>query len=70
MSMSLVRLFATPQAVASQSPRSMDFSRQKYGSGLPFPIPGELPDPGIESISLISPALAGRFFSTGVTWEA
>ena len=37
----------------------MKFSRQEYRSGLPFPLPGDLPDPGIESVS---PALAGRFF--------
>ena len=41
----------------------MGFSRQEYWSGLPFPIPGDLPDPGIEAVSLSSRALAGRFFS-------
>ena len=43
-----VRLFATPWTVARQDPLSMVFSRQEYWSGLPFPSPGDLPDPGIE----------------------
>ena len=43
-----VGLFATPWTVAYQSPRSVDFSRQEYWSGVPFPSPGDLPDPGIE----------------------
>ena len=38
--------------------------------GLPFPFPGNLPDPGIEPVSLMPPALAGGFFTTGTTWEA
>ena len=42
----------------------MDFSRQEYWSGLPCPPPGDLPDPGIEPISLAPPALAAGFFST------
>ena len=42
----------------------MEFSRQEHWSGLPFPIPGDLPDPGIELVSPASPALAGRFFTT------
>ena len=42
----------------------------KYWSRLPCPPPGDLPDPGIESMSLISPTLAGRFFTTSATWEA
>ena len=44
-------LFATPWTVAYQGPLSMEFSRQEYWSGLPFPSPGDLPDPGIESRS-------------------
>ena len=40
------------------------FSRQEYWSGLPFPTPGDLPDPGIEPASPVSPALASRFFTT------
>ena len=47
-SLSRVRLFATPWTVAYQAPRSMGFSRQEYWSGLPFPSPGDLPNPGIE----------------------
>ena len=50
-SLSRVRLFATPWTVAHQAPLSMGFSRQEYGSGLPFPSPGDLPDPGIEARS-------------------
>ena len=50
-SLSRVRLFATPWTVAYQAPPSMEFSRQLYWSGLPFPSPGDLPDPGIESVS-------------------
>ena len=48
----------------------MEFSRQEYWSGLPFPTPGHLPDLGIEPASLASPALAGGFFTTSTTWEA
>ena len=47
-SLSRVRLFATLWTVAHQAPLSMGFSRQEYWSGLPFPSPGDLPDPGIE----------------------
>ena len=47
-SLSRVRLFATPWTVAYQAPPSMGFSRQEYWSGVPFPAPGDLPDPGIE----------------------
>ena len=47
-SLSRVRLFVTPWTVAYQAPPSMGFSRQEYWSGLPFPSPGHLPDPGIE----------------------
>ena len=47
-SFSPVQLFMTPWTVAYQAPLSMEFSRQEYWSGLPFPSPGDLPDPGIE----------------------
>ena len=47
-SLSLVQLFVTPWTVAHQPPLSMGFSRQEYWSGLPCPVPGDLPDPGIE----------------------
>ena len=55
-----VQLFVTPWTVAHQAPLSMEFSRQEYWSGLPFPSAGDLPDPGIKPASLESPALAGR----------
>ena len=58
-SLSRVRLFVTPWAEAHQAPVSMGFSRQEYWSELPRPPPGDLPDPGIEPASLVSPALAG-----------
>ena len=61
--LSHVQLFATPWATACQAPLSMEFSRQEYWSELSFPSPGDLPDPGIEPMSLASPALAGRFFT-------
>ena len=48
----------------------MEFSRQEYWSGLPCPSAGDLPDPGVKSTSLASPALAGRFFTTSATWKA
>ena len=48
----------------------MGFSRQEYCSGLPFPSPGDLPNPGIEPVSLVFPALVGGFFTIGTTWEA
>ena len=60
-SLSYVQLFATPRTKAHQDPLSMECSRQEYWSGLPFPPPGDLPDPGIEPASLAS---AGRFFTT------
>ena len=59
-SLSHVRLFATPWTVAYQAPPSVGFSRQENWSGLPFPSPGELPDP---ETKLMSPALAGGFFT-------
>ena len=65
-----VQLCATPWTVAHPAPLLMGFSRQEYWSGLPLPSPGDLPDPGIKPASLVSPALAGRFFTTGATWEA
>ena len=61
---------ATSWTVAHQALPSMGFSRQGYWSGLPCPPPGDLPDPGIELASLISPALAVGFFTTSATWEA
>ena len=67
-SLSRVWLFATPWTVAYQVPQSMGFlPRQEYWSGLPFPSPGDLLSPGIESSS---PALAGGFFTTEPPWKA
>ena len=65
-----VWLFATPWTVAHQVHLSMGFSRQEYWSGLPCPSPSYLPNPGVKSMSLMSPALAGGFFTTSATWEA
>ena len=62
--LSLVWLFATPWTVAHHAPQSKGFSRQEYWSGLAFPSPGDLPDPGIKPVSLASPAMSGGFFST------
>ena len=63
VSHSVVSDSATPWSVPNQAPLSMGFPRQEYWSGLPFPSPGDLPDPGIKPASLTSPALAGRFFT-------
>ena len=65
-----VQLFVTLWTIAHQAPLSMEFSRQEYWSGSPCPPPGNLPDPGFKLTSLLSPALAGRFFPTNATWEA
>ena len=50
--------------LVAQTPLSMGFPRQKYWSGLPFPPPEDLPNPGIKPPPLVSPASAGRFFTT------
>ena len=63
-SLSCVQLFATPSTIAHQAPLSMGFARQEYWSWLPFPPPGNLPNPGIKPASPVSPASAGRFFTT------
>ena len=62
--LSLVKLTATSWTVACQVPLSMGFPKQEYRSGLPFLPPGDLPDPGVEPSSLMSPASAGGFFTT------
>ena len=64
LSLSVSSDFPTSWTVARQAPLSMGFSRQEYWRGLPFPPPGNLPNPGIESESPASLALAGRFFTT------
>ena len=58
-----------PWTVVHQAPLSMEFSRQEYQSRSPFPIPGDLPDPGIEPISYVSPTVAGGFFTTEPPWK-
>ena len=70
--LSCILLFVALWTVAHtvQAPLSMGLSRQEDWNELPSPPPGDLPDPGIEPVSLTSPALAGRFFTTGATWEA
>ena len=60
-------LTVTPWTVAHQDPLSMGFSRQEHWSGLSCPPPGDLPSPGIELTSPVSPALAGGFFTTSDT---
>ena len=68
---SCVQPVATLWTAARPAPLSMGFSRQEYWSGLPYPPPEGLPNPGIEPASLTSPTLAGMFFATGTTtWEA
>ena len=64
-----VWLFRTPSTIAHQAPLSMEFSKQEYWNGLPFSSPGELPNPVIQPMSLMSAALAGGFFTTSATWE-
>ena len=65
-----VRLFAILWTITCQVSLSMGFSRQEYWSGLPGPPPGDLPNSGIQLVSLLSPTLAGGFFTTSTTWEA
>ena len=67
---SRVRLSVTPSTAARQAPLSMGFSRPECWNRLPCPPPGDLPDPGIESVSVMSPALPGGFFTTSAAWEA
>ena len=61
--LSHVQLFAIPWTLARQAPLSMEFSRQEYWNGLPFPSPGDLPEPRFELVSPVSPALTDRFFT-------
>ena len=68
--LSHVQVFVTLWTVAYQAPLCMGFSRQEYWSGLPFPTPGELSYLKMEPKSLISPALAGKFFTTNATGSA
>ena len=68
--LSHVRLSEAPWTGALQASLSMEFSRQEYWSGFPFPLPRDLSNPGTEPMSLVSPALAGGFFTTSTPWEA
>ena len=63
------QLFATPWTIACQTPLYMVFSRQEYWSGLPFPAPGDLPDPGSKPASLASPTLQQTLYHCTI-WEA
>ena len=69
-SLKLCPTLCDPVDGSHQAPLSMGFFRQEYESGLPCPSPEDLPDPGIEPPSLMSPALAGRPFTTSTTWDA
>ena len=60
----------TPWTVPYQTALNMGFPRQEYWSGLPFPPPRDLPNPGIEAGSLVSPTLASGLFTNCTTWEA
>ena len=73
----ILKLLSTPQSCLTlcspmdcSLPLSMGFSRQEYWSGFPCLPSGHLPNPGIEPASLMSPTLAGRFFTTSASWEA
>ena len=67
---SCVQPFAAPWAVAYQAPLSMGFSRQEHWGGLSRPLPRDLPNPGIELVSLMSLELEGRSFIPSIAWEA
>ena len=67
---SCVWLFATPWTVVLQAPLSMGFSRQEYWSGLLFSLPGDLPRPGIEPVSVCFLHWTGRFFTSCTTWSS
>ena len=68
--LSYVQFPVATWTVAHQIPPSMEFSRQEYRSGLLFLTLRDLPDPGIEPMFLVSPALAGRILTAYATWEA
>ena len=65
-----VQQFATLWTITHQVSLCMEFSRQEYWSGLPCPSPQDLPNSGIEPVSLPSPAVADGFFTISATWEA
>ena len=62
-----VQLSAAPWTIAHQAFLPMEFSKQEYWSGVPFPTTGDLPDSGIKPVSLVSSALANGFFTTSTT---
>ena len=66
---SRVRLCATPETAAHQAPPSLRFSRQEHWSGLSFPYPEDLPNPGINPTCLMSPVLGDEFFTSNATWK-
>ena len=66
----ILLLFSRSVASDSLTPLPLEFSRQEHWSGVSFPTPGDLPDPVMEPVSLVSPTLVGRFFTTSATWEA
>ena len=65
-----VQLFVTLWTVACQTPLSVGFSRQEYWTGWPYSLPGDLPEPGIELRTSMSPALARGPFTNSASWEA
>ena len=66
---SCIQLFVILWTGAHQAPLSMGFCRQEYWSGFSVPSPGDLPNPGTKPTSVMSPALAGRFFTDNTNWE-
>ena len=68
--LSYVWLFETQWTITCQAPLSMEFPRQECWSGLPFPSPGDLPNPGMEPTFLVAPVLVSGFLTTCATWEA
>ena len=66
---SRVRLCVTPETAAHQAPPSLGFSRKEHWIGLPFPSPGDLPNPGIKLAFLMSHSLIDKFFTTSTTME-
>ena len=70
MCVQLCPALCNPMGCSPQAPLSMEFFRPEYWSRLPFPIPGDLSDPGIKPTSLVFPALAAEFFTTSASWEA
>ena len=70
LSLSRVWFFVAPRTVAPQAPLSMEVFKQEFWSRVPFPTPGDCPNPGIDPEYLASPVLAGGFLTTSATWES